>query len=117
MEDNFTFINLEYLNEVSANVEFKKKIFNMFKKEVEDIEKKMITALKSNNTKELADLAHKAKSSVSILGMKAVAGEMKKLELDIINNLEINSYEKRVYDFLDSCKKAIEEINIIEKRL
>lgn len=117
MEDNFTFINLEYLNEVSTNVEFKKKIFYMFKKQVEDIEKKMITALESNNTKELAELAHKAKSSVSILGMTIIAGEMIKLEQDINNQVEVDSYEKRVYDFLDSCKKAIEEINIIEKQL
>ena len=117
MGKKFTYINLEYLNEVSTNVEFKIKIFNMFKKEVVNLEKKMIFALKSNNTEELADLAHKAKSSVSILGMKAVADEMKKLETDIKNMININSYEKRVYNFLDSCRYAIEEINIIEKQL
>ena len=117
MKKNFKFINLVYLNEISTDVEFQKKIFNMFRKEIKNIESKMIIAFETNNIDELAELVHKAKSSVSILGMKAEADEMKKLESDIKRKLENDSYEKRIYNFLDSCKNAIKEINIIEKQL
>jgi len=49
--------------------------------------------------------------------MTAIADEMKKLELDIKSNPDIELYKERVYDFFKSCQKAIEEINIIEKQI
>ena len=117
MEKNFKYINLEYLNEISSSIEFKKKIFYLFKKEIKDIENKMIISLENNNIDELAELAHKAKSTVSILGMKSIAVELKVLESDIKKNIEIDTYKKRINDFLASCNSAIEEIEILEKHL
>lgn len=116
MEKNFKYINLEYLNEISSSTEFKKKIFDLFKKEIKDIENKMIISLRNNHNDELAELAHKAKSTVSILGMKSIAEELKVLESDIKKNIEIDTYEKRIHEFLASCNNAIKEIEILEKQ-
>jgi HPt (histidine-containing phosphotransfer) domain-containing protein len=117
MRNEYQYIDMRYLNEVSSNKEFQKKIFDLFRLEVATYEIKMIKALEEKSYIELADLAHKAKSSVSVLGMKNQAEAMKKLQTDITHNINSDSYVLRINQFLQDCHKALQEINETENNV
>jgi len=117
MNENFLIINTDYINEVSSNSNFKKKIFSLFRKNVSEFENEMNNAIKKKDYNALAEIAHKAKSSVSILGMKTQATEMKHFELDLREEKNIDSYKERVSEFIQICYKAIDEIDKLEKML
>jgi len=105
---------MNYLDGVSSNIEFKLKIFKLFKVEIGNVLKKMNLALKDKNFNELADLAHKAKSSVSILGMDSTSIKMKELETDVKSGIKQETYTKRVEEFIYICNEALKEIELIE---
>ena len=115
MKKENTYVDMQYLNEVSSNKDFQRKIFNLFRQEIVNFETQMKDALEKGNLSELADLAHKAKSSVSILGMRKEAETMKQLQVDILENKNGGSYKKIVYEFIAACRSALEEIDETEK--
>jgi HPt (histidine-containing phosphotransfer) domain-containing protein len=115
MKKENKYIDMQYLNEVSSNKDFQRKIFKLFREEIVTIETHMKTALEIGDYSELADLAHKAKSSVSILGMKKEAETMKQLQVDILENKNEGSYKSTVYEFIQACRTALDEIDAIEK--
>jgi len=95
--NNFSFIDTNYLYNVSENNDFLKK--------------------KEKNFEDLSELVHKAKSSISILGMIKQAESMKSLETDIRNFENSETYEERINQFISDCKNAVSEIEILEKSL
>ncbi len=111
------FIDTEYLYNVSQNNDFLKKIFSLFKKEVKLLQKELPELLKEQNFDELAELVHKAKSSISILGMMKQAESMKSLETDIRNSINVETYEARIKQFLSDCENAVSEIDVLETEL
>jgi len=113
----YKIINIEYLNEISTDITFIKKMLSLFKKNISEYEKEMNVFLKNKEYKKLGELAHKAKSSVIIFGMKQEADDMKALELDTKTNKKIHTYKQRVDDFISTCKKALLEVDILEKEL
>lgn len=117
MSAKYKIINTTYIDEISSDLEFKKKILSLFKQNVQEYEIKMAEALNQNKLDELAELAHKAKSTVKILGMDKQGDEMKRLELDIKEKIKIDSYEKRISDFIFFCHSALKEIDMLEKEL
>jgi HPt (histidine-containing phosphotransfer) domain-containing protein len=117
MKKENKYIDMQYLNEVSPNKDFQHKIFQLFRGEVLSFENQMKTAYETGNFVELADLAHKAKSSVSILGMKKQAEEMKQLQNDINDNVKKDTYLTTITSFIEACYAALEEISEIEKTI
>lgn len=117
MGTEFKIINTEYLFNVSQNNEFLKKIFSLFKEEVSLFRNKMPELLKDQKLNDLAELAHKAKSSVAILGMNKQSEAMKSLENDIRNNQSKETFSERIEQFLFDCQIAVSEIEILEKTL
>ncbi|MCF6184433.1 MAG: hypothetical protein L3J56_07375 [Bacteroidales bacterium] len=115
--NNFEFINTEYLDGVSKNTDFIKKIISLFKVEIKVYKENMPQLLIDKNYKELAKLTHKAKSSISILGMMKQADDLKKIETDIRNSENYETLEKRINNFLDDCEQAVSEIIIFEETL
>jgi len=113
----FKFIDTEYLYNVSQNNDFLKKIFSLFKEEVNIFKNDLPAFLKNKNFAELAELVHKAKSGISILGMNKQADDMKKLEFDIRNSVYSETYENRISDFISDCENAVSEIEILENTL
>jgi HPt (histidine-containing phosphotransfer) domain-containing protein len=116
MKKEPVFIDMQYLNQVSPVKEFQKKIFSLFRDEVRNYETAMIDALEQKRYTELADLAHKAKSSVSILGMKQQAEKMKQLQTDIMENRKPDSWREIVLQFIEDCRFAVLEIDEIENQ-
>lgn len=113
----FNIINPEYLTEISSSPTFIKKMADLFKTNIATFEVEMNDAIQKKDFLTLGEISHKAKSSVMIFGMKKQADDMKSLELDSKKSLKIDSYQKRVNDFIKSCKDAIIEINIFVNEL
>ncbi len=117
MSFEFKIINTDYIDEISLKAEFQMKILALFKQNVFEYEKMMNIALKKGSYAELAELAHKAKSSVKILGMDKQADDMKLLQLDIERGNNPDTYEQRVAVFIESCYAALKEVSLLEKEL
>lgn len=116
MEKNYKYIDLNYLKGISTNIDFHIKIFSMFKKEFAIIEKDLTESFLQKDYKKLAEVAHKVKSNVSVLGMKKQTEDMKNLEIDVKANINEESYEQRINDFITECKGALKEIEEIEEQ-
>ena len=114
---NYKFINTDYLYSVSENNDFIKKIFYLFKEQVQTFKKELPEFLNTKNYEDLAELIHKAKSSISIFGMTKQADSLKLLEKDIRNSLNPETYEDRIFDFITDCNSAVSEIKILENTL
>ncbi len=117
MHNNFEYINTDYLYQVSKNPDFLKKIISLFKKEVQGYKDNMLQLLKEKAYDELAELVHKAKSGISVMGMTKQAEEMKIIEKDIHNSENYDTLEIRINQFLSDCEKALSEIIVIENTL
>jgi HPt (histidine-containing phosphotransfer) domain-containing protein len=117
MEQEIKNINLAYLNAISSDKDFKLRIFELFKNEVGILMQKMPLSLEKKDYKLLSEHAHKAKSSVSILGMEKLSEEMSILETDAKNLRNIGSFPVKVEMFLEICEAALKEISIIENNL
>jgi len=58
----------------------------------------------------LSKMAHKAKSSVAVMGMKEVADQLKEMEILTIEEKEVERYESMVNEFLEQSHLAIKEL-------
>lgn len=114
---NYKIIDTEYLNEISKNKAFIKKMIALFKNNILEFQTEMPKAIKKKDFKKLSALAHKAKSSVMIFGMNGDAEKMKVLENLAKRNINIETFNKRVGDFIENCNQALQEINNLEKEL
>lgn len=78
----YKFINTEYLDSVSGgDSEIIREIVVMFKEQVIEIFNEMNSHLSEKDYRSLGLLAHKAKSSVAIMGMDDLALMLKTFEL------------------------------------
>ena len=60
---------------------------------------------------ELGKEAHKAKSSVMIMGMDNLSHDLKTLQLDTISGIRKETYAQHVSRFETECLAAVEELN------
>lgn len=110
---------MEYLDSVSGgDIEIIIEIVTLFKEQAEEIYNEMKINLSSNDHHNLGLLAHKAKSSVAIIGMKDLANILRTLELDAKEGREPEMYASYVESFRADTNEAIKELdNVISKRL
>ena len=108
----YTIINTEYLDSVSGgDPEITREIINIFKEQVVEIFNEMTAHLSSKNYLLLGLLAHKAKSSVAIMGMNDLAVMLKTLELQAREGKEPELYESYVQRFKSETDAAIIELD------
>ncbi len=117
MQNENKIINLDYLRSLSADASFVKVMVSTFFEQASKIEAVMREALADNNYESLSSVAHKAKSSVSIMGMEAEAQKMTDLERDIINGVKEDTYNQRVNDFLRVLNIALNETRELLKNM
>lgn len=117
MTNKYKYIDLTYLREVSVDGNFMIKIFAIFKSEVPKIEERMNKALAEKNWEKLGKIAHKSKSSISVLGMHKEIENMLQLEIDAKNKNKTETFARRIELFIQNCKNAIREIEQVEKKL
>jgi HPt (histidine-containing phosphotransfer) domain-containing protein len=115
---DYKFINTEYLDSVSGgDPEITCEIVNLFKEQAAEILQEMNLHLDSGNYKLLGLLAHKAKSSVSIMGMEELAATLKTFELQAREEKETELYESYIKKFKNDTEGAIIELDDLVSNL
>ena len=111
-------IDLSYLKNMSAgNKDLVLEMIDIFKKQVVEFNTGMDDLFAKKNFEDLGRLAHKAKSSISIMGLNDLAVELKTFE----NLARAGEKEDTYPDFINRFKKeteeAIEELNEVVKNI
>jgi len=116
----YKFINTEYLDSVSGgDNEIIREIVEMFGEQVIEIYNQMKSLLAQKNYPALGMLAHKAKSSVAIMGMESLALMLKTFELQAKEGLESEKYESYINRFAYEGGEAVKELNdlVIQRKI
>lgn len=116
---DYKFINMEYLDSVSGgDVGIINEIVIIFKEQSVEIYNEMKSLLASKNYTSMGLLAHKAKSSVAIMGMNEMAIMLKTFELQAKEGKETQLYENYIERFRSETEEAIRELDdLISNRL
>jgi HPt (histidine-containing phosphotransfer) domain-containing protein len=116
---DYKFINSEYLDSVAGDdPQIISEIVNMFKDQALEIYKEMETLFINKDYIQLGMLAHKAKSSVAIMGMNELATMLKSFELAAKDGKDIELYESYINKFGEDTKTAITELeDLVGNRL
>lgn len=110
--------DLTYLNSMSGgSPEIVKEMIGIFVEQANEYIRDMPSYLNQKDYLALGKLAHKAKSSISIMGMTELAADLKTLELLTKDNAEVDSYPKLVEKFIAQTTLAIEELKGIALKL
>lgn len=108
---NYKLINLEYLESVtSGDKDTIKELYVLFKDQVKEIAGEMKRLLGIKDYSNLGLLAHKAKSSVAILGMEDLASMLKTFELQAKNNEEPGKYSGYIEKYEHDTAEAVREL-------
>jgi len=108
---NYKFINSEYLDSVTGDdPQMINEIVILFKDQVREIHNEMKVLLEKKDFLKLGMLAHKAKSSVAIMGMNELATILKTLELSAKDGKNPELYESYITKFGEDTRSAISEL-------
>jgi len=116
---NYNYINTEYLDSVSdGNADIIKELVDIFKEQVSETEREMRMLLGIKDYNSLGLLAHKAKSSVLIMGMNDLGALLKKFELQAREGSGSENYESYINRFAHDTGEAVKELdNLVINRL
>ena len=104
--------DLNYLKTMSGgDAKFIQEMIELFREQIEEYKKDMPALLQKKEYDSLSKMAHKAKSSVAVMGMKEVAELLKELEILAHEEKEVERYESMVNYFIDQCQLAIIELD------
>jgi len=108
---DYKFINTEYLYSVSGgDPDITREIISMFKSQSIEIHSEMEARFSQKDYQYLGHLAHKAKSSVAIMGMNDMATMLKTFELQAKEGKEPELYESYIQRFKTETDKAVSEL-------
>ena len=103
--------DLNYLKTMSGgDSHFIKEMIGLFREQVEEYRETMPRLFAQKDYDGLSKLAHKAKSSVAVMGMTTVADLLKELEILAHDGKEADRYERMIEEFLEKSRLAIEEL-------
>ena len=113
---NYKLINTKYLDSVSGgDDEIIHEIVDLFRDQVSEIYNEMKSLLEEKNYHSLGLLAHKAKSSVAIMGMNDLATMLKTFELQAKEGKDSDLYGSYIARFRDETKIAVSELEDLVK--
>jgi HPt (histidine-containing phosphotransfer) domain-containing protein len=114
----YKFINTEYLDSVSGgDPEIICELVTLFKEQSIEISGEMNSLFNSGNYQLLGLLAHKAKSSVAIMGMSDLAAMLKTFELQAREAKDSHLYESYIARFQSETLEAIAELDDLVTKL
>ena len=110
-------VDLTYLNQMSdGNNELIVEMAEIYKSQIPEFINNLQEAYKNNDWQQLAAIAHKAKSSVAIIGLNNLANELKTLETDAKEGVNTDNYLKIINNFIETAQASIVELeNIISE--
>ena len=102
--------DLSYLQEMSGgNRELVIEMIDIFKSQVVEFGKDMKNHLQKKEFEQLGKLAHKAKSSISIMGLNNLVKDLKTLENLAREGKNPEKYPELISNFVKVTTEAIEE--------
>ena len=105
------YINLEYLKSMTGgDEEMMQEMIDMFVAQIPEFNENLNKYLEDKDYIALGKEAHKAKSSVLILGMNELAKDLKNLQLLTNAGVEKETYPEYVKKFETQCRYATEEL-------
>ncbi len=103
--------DLTYLKNMSGgSSDIIKEMVNIFIEQTKEYIVDMQRLLNEKDYLALGKLAHKAKSSVAIMGMNDLAADLKSLELLSKDSKDVETYPQIVEKFVTLSKQAIAEL-------
>jgi len=115
---DFKYINTEYLESVSGgDKDVISELISLFKEQVTEMADEMDALYGKGDYYNLGLQAHKAKSSVAIMGMEELAAMLKTFELQAKNGVEASKYPEYINRFKDETGIAVTELDEFVKNL
>lgn len=112
----YKYINSEYLDSVSGgDPDITREIVNIFREQIVEVYDEMKSLWEKNDYKSLGLLAHKAKSSVAVMGMGDLATMLKTFELQAREGKDSNLYASYIERFKEETGFAITELDDLIK--
>lgn len=93
-----------------GDANFIAEMVSLFKEQMDEYSVQMPELLREKDYDGLSKVAHKAKSSVAVMGMNSVAELLKELEILAHEEKETERYESMIHDFLEQGKLAVVEL-------
>lgn len=110
--------DLTYLREMSGgNKELILEMIDIFRSQVIEFSEGMDNHLTNKEYEKLGKLAHKAKSSISIMGLSELATLLKSLELMACAGTDVEKYPAIIERFKSETLEAVYELNEVTKNL
>ncbi len=111
-------IDLSYLKNMSAgNKELILEMIGLFKTQVDEFTKGMDEFYEKKEYESLGRLAHKAKSSISIMGLNNLSVELKNFENLAKAGEKIEKYPAFIANFKKQTSEAINELDEVVKNI
>jgi HPt (histidine-containing phosphotransfer) domain-containing protein len=111
---DFKFIKTDYLDMVaSGDTGLIRELVDIFTSQVGEFHSQMVSLFEQKDYNELGLLAHKAKSSVAIMGMDDLADMLKTFELKARNGEDPELYEAYISRFANDTKCALAELDAL----
>jgi len=103
--------DLNYLKTMSGgDPNFIREMIELFREQIDEYKLIMPELLQKKKYVELSKVAHKAKSSVAVMGMSETAELLKELEILAQGGLEVKQYGRMINEFLEQSQLALKEL-------
>ena len=103
--------DLNYLRTMSGGDDkFIREMIDLFREQIGEYRQFMPELLQKKDYDSLSKMAHKAKSSVAVMGMTRVADLLKELEVLASEIKEPERYESMINEFLEQAYLAVQEL-------
>ncbi|HDZ41700.1 MAG TPA: hypothetical protein ENH59_08495 [Bacteroidetes bacterium] len=114
----FKIVNVGYIEEVcDKSPELIREMIDIFRDQVMEFSDEMEKLFSEDRYYDLGMLAHKAKSSVTIMGMDDLAGELKELELNAKEGIKTETYKNCISSFVNQTGEALKELDTYLEKL
>jgi len=118
MAGMFTYADLTYLESMSmGSNDLIIEMIQLFVEQLPEFTEGLTAHLNNGDYTALGSLAHKAKSSVAVMGMDALAADLKTLELTTKAGTDMESYPELVRRFIDQVTLTGTELSAYAKSL
>jgi len=108
------YTNLQYLQSITdGNQQINREIIELFLLQVPDFINNLNHLYQTGQYAALGKEAHKAKSSLQIMGMTELEAEMKILSQKTIQGIDAESYPAHIRNFELQCAGAVAELQAV----
>ena len=115
---SYRYINTSYLEMVTGGDRgITDELVTIFRQQVDEFYQKMLAANNPSDYTVLSQIAHKAKSSVAIMGMDNMSSILKTLEINALDSKSTESFQIVIEAFREQTAEALTELDLYLKSL